>query len=73
MGMEKQKLEQKEIRKCKAIVGNPGGNASKGAKNYRVAIPPVWAQAMGITSEERDLLLTFDGESVIIKKEMPEE
>lgn len=69
---ERQELSQ-ETRKAKMFMGSPGGNAGKGASYYRVGIPPVWAQAMGVTSEERDLLLTFDGERVIIEKVMPEE
>lgn len=62
-----------EIRKARMLMGNPGGNAGKGASYYRVGIPPVWAQMMGVSSEDRDLLLTFDGQRVIIEKAKPEE
>ena len=64
---ERQELAQK-TRKAKMLMGNPGGNAGKGASYYRVGIPPVWAQMMGVSAEERDLLLTFDGKRVIIEK-----
>lgn len=62
-----------ETRKAKMLMGSPGGNAGKGASYYRVGIPPVWAQTMGVSSEDRDLLLTFDGKRVIIEKAKPED
>lgn len=65
--------QSQEVRKAKMLMGNPGGNAGKGASYYRVGIPPIWAQMMGVSSEDRDLLLTFDGKQVIIEKAKPEE
>ena len=58
----------KNRRSAKMLIGSPGGTAGKGSSYYRVGIPPVWAQEMGITTESRDLVLTFDGETIIIKK-----
>ena len=75
--MDKSKSEQSEFtqesRKARMLMGNPGGNAGKGASYYRVGIPPVWAQMMGVSSEDRDLLLTFDGQRVIVEKAKSEE
>lgn len=75
--MTKRKSEQPELaqepRKAKMLMGSPGGNAGKGASYYRVGIPPVWAQMMGVSYKDRDLLLTFDGKRVIIEKAKPEE
>ena len=75
--MAKRKIAQselaQEIRKAKILMGSPGGNAGKGASYYRVGIPPVWAQAMGVSSEDRDILLTFEGNRIIIEKAKPEE
>lgn len=62
-----------ETRKCKISVGKPGGNASKNAKNYRLSIPSKWVQEMGLSPEERDLLISFDGECITVKKAKPEE
>lgn len=74
--MTERKSEQaelaQEVRKAKMLMGSPGGNAGKGASYYRVGIPPVWAQAMGVSSEDRDLLLTFEGNRIIIEKAKPE-
>ena len=69
---ERQELSQ-ETRTARMLMGNPGGNAGKGASYYRVGIPPVWAQMMGVSSEDRDLILTFDGKRVIIEKVTLEE
>ena len=75
--MAKRKSERPEVsqeaRKARMLMGNPGGNAGKGASYYRVGIPPIWAQMMGVSSEDRDLLLTFDGKRVIIEKAKLEE
>lgn len=57
-----------ETRSCNVQIGRPGGNASKGAKNYRISIPSVWAQKMGITPEDKAVSLSFDGQQIIIKK-----
>ena len=62
-----------ETRKCKISVGKPGGNASKNAKNYRLSIPTKRVQGMGVSPEERELLISFDGECITIKKAKSEE
>lgn len=61
-----------ETRKCKISVGKPGGNASKNAKNYRLSIPTKWVQEMGISPEERDLFISFDGKSITVQKAQSE-
>ena len=57
-----------ETRTAKVSVTNPGGNASKDAKRYRLQLPTSWMQAMRITDDARDLEMIFDGEKIIIKK-----
>ena len=75
--MKKQNSDQSGLppkaRKARMLMGNPGGNAGKGASYYRVGIPPVWAQMMGVSSEDRDLIISFDGKRVIVEKAKPEE
>lgn len=56
-----------ETRTCKVLIGSPGGNASKNAKNYRVSIPPKWAQELGISEENREVELTFIGNAIVIR------
>ena len=57
-----------EERNVKVIVNKAGGNASTNSNKYILNIPAIWAQQMGFTPEERDILMTFDGEQIIIKK-----
>ena len=58
-----------ETRTLRAMVSKPGGTASKGATvNYRIPIPGAWAAAMGITTNDRELKCTFDGDKIIIAK-----
>ena len=75
--MKKQNSEQSGLppkaRKVKMLMGSPGGNSGKGASYYRVGIPPVWAQMMGVSSEDRDLIISFDGKRVIVEKAKSEE
>ena len=58
-----------ETRKCKISVGKPGGNASKNAKNYRLSLPSKWVQEMGVSPEERELRISFDGKRITIVKD----
>lgn len=58
----------RETRKVRVLMGNPGGNASKGASYYRVGLPPVWAQQLGVTPDDRDILLSYDGQRITIEK-----
>lgn len=57
-----------EARHSNVYVGNPGGTASKNSKNYRIAIPSTWARAIGITPEDKAVVLSFDGKQIIIEK-----
>ena len=58
----------KESRNCKITIGKPGGPASKGAKNYRLSLPTNWIKEMGITEEDRNVKITFDGNKITIEK-----
>lgn len=60
-----------KTRICNIQIGKPGGNASKGAKNYRLSIPSVWARQMGITPEDKTVSIFFDGKRIIIEKTEP--
>lgn len=57
-----------ETRICNVQIGKPGGNASKGAKNYRISIPSMWARQMGIAPEDKIVSISFDGQRIIIEK-----
>lgn len=66
-------MSMKESRNCKITIGKPGGTASKGAKNYRLSLPTNWIKEMGITEEDRNVKITFDGERIAIEKIKSEE
>jgi len=57
-----------ETRNAKLIVNQSGGNASKGASTYRVTLPNVWVEKLGLGCDNKNLELCFNGESIIISK-----
>lgn len=50
------------------IVGTPGGTAAKSARTYKIALPSSWVTELGITENQRQVLLSFDGSTVTIAK-----
>ena len=63
-------IEQREAR---IMINKAGGNASTTAVNYRIALPSSWMNELGISNEDRDVTLQFDGESITIRKKSPSE
>lgn len=57
-----------EERTGRVIVSRPGGTASKNAVGYKVTIPNKWAAELGLSADEREIKLTYDGEKIIIEK-----
>lgn len=57
-----------ENRQLKAIVAKAGGTAGKESLNYKMTIPSKWANELGITRDDRDLSVSFDGKQIIVKK-----
>lgn len=50
------------------IIQSPGGTAAKGSSTYKVSLPSAWVKAMGITGDDRQIELRFDGDSIRITK-----
>lgn len=63
-------MSKVEERRLKALIGKAGGTAGKGALNYRMSIPSKWAVDMGVTQDNRDLIVTYDekNKEIIIRK-----
>lgn len=61
-------MSDTETRVARIMISSPGGNASKSAKGYRITIPNSWAAAWNISPDNRKVLMTFDGEKIIIEK-----
>lgn len=53
---------------AKVIFNKSGGTAGSGGITNRVTIPTTWVREMGITEEDREVILKFDGETIIIRK-----
>ena len=52
------------------IIQTPGGTAGHGSRTFKIALPSVWMQEMGITQEARQVELYFDGEEIRITKRL---
>lgn len=57
-----------EKREAKILFNKAGGNAGKGAYNTKISLPKSWVDALGYTNEDREAILEFDGEKIIIRK-----
>lgn len=57
-----------EKRNGRIIFTKAGGNAGKGSYNCKVSLPKKWIDTMGITVDDRDVTLQFDGEKIALKK-----
>lgn len=58
-----------EKRNAKIIIGKAGGTASKNALTYKISLPTAWINSLKITPENREVILSFDGEKIVIQKE----
>ena len=59
-----------ENRISKVNISAAGGTASQGAKTCKVTIPNAWLEQLGVTGEEREVVLSFDGESITLRKHL---
>lgn len=50
------------------MINKAGGNAGSTAKNYRISIPVDMIRELGITEEDRGVLLTCENGVIAIKK-----
>lgn len=58
-------------RQTKVLINKAGGTAGPNGKGYRVVLPPTWAKQLGITEQDREVLLQFDGTSITIRRAAP--
>lgn len=62
-----------EMRLGKVIAGKAGGTAGSGSKTYKLSLPSAWVTSMGLTGENRRVILSFDGEAITIRPEQSAE
>lgn len=57
-----------EERKAKILFNRSGGTAGKGGITNRVTLPTKWIKEMGITEDNREVFISFDGQKITIQK-----
>lgn len=57
-----------EKRSANIIINQSGGTASKNGMTYRLTIPTLWAKSIGITPEDRQVKISFNGQKITIEK-----
>lgn len=59
-----------EKRTANIIIQSPGGTAAKSANTYKLSIPSSWVKEMGISEEDRQVEIRFDGSAITIIKKL---
>ena len=57
-----------ETRNAKLIVNKSGGTASEKSKTYRVTIPNSWVEQLGISENNREIELSFNGSEITVRR-----
>lgn len=57
-----------EKRNARATIHKAGGTAGKPSVTYSVKIPNSWAKRWGLTTDDRQLQLSFNGDEITIRK-----
>ena len=57
-----------ETRNAKLTINKSGGTASEKSKTYRVTIPNSWVEQLGISEENREIELSFDGAEITVRR-----
>lgn len=59
-----------EKRIVNVIIQAPGGTAAKNSSTYKLSLPSSWVKEMGISEEDRQVEMKFDGTSITITKKL---
>lgn len=57
-----------EQRTAKVIFTHSGGTASKNAVTNRITVPTSWIKEMGITKDDREVVLKFENGVITMEK-----
>ena len=57
-----------ETRNAKLIVNKSGGTASEKSKTYRITIPNSWVEQLGISEDNREIELSFNGSEITVRR-----
>lgn len=61
-------LLYREFRKRNIMINKAGGTAGSGGMTYRISLPAPWVAEMGVTEDDKEVTISFDGEKIIIEK-----
>lgn len=50
------------------MINNSGGTASKNGKTYRISIPAGMVRELGVTADDRTVILKSDNGKIVIEK-----
>ncbi len=59
-----------ETRITNLIIGTPGGTAAKNSNTYKLSLPSAWIHKMGLSKDDHQLILSFDGSQIIISRKL---
>ena len=54
------------------IIQKAGGTAGKNSKNYKISLPADMVRELGVTEEDRSVVLTCEDGKIVIEKNSPE-
>ena len=57
-----------ETRNAKLIINKSSGTASEKSKTYRVTIPNSWVEQLGISEDNREIELSFNGTEITVRR-----
>lgn len=57
-----------ETRKANVIFGKAGGNASRNAYTCKLSLPKTWVDRMGVSVDDREVALSFDGDRITVDR-----
>lgn len=52
------------------IMGKAGGNAGKNSVNYKISLPAEMVKELGVTQEDKSVLVSFENGKIIIEKKI---
>lgn len=52
------------------IMGKAGGTAGKNSVNYKISLPAEMVKALGVTQDDKAVLVSFVDEKIIIEKKI---
>lgn len=59
---------EKEKRVGRVIFNKSGGNSSKNSFTHKLNIPSTWVKEMGVTQDDREVVLKFENGIITIEK-----